>query len=616
MILKTSALIIFFFILSVGKCQFVYNYEEDGADELGQDVAKQSTIQYEYNPPSAVNRQYATDNRENIEPARPVKRIQRRIKYREEYYTEPPPPQSEYFPESEPVPAPRVNRQRRKQSRNRQRAYVEPPQAPRVYSPSVFEKIGLGEAPEGIYVPEDSLLNVLKNPSLRNAAPVRTSEYQPVGNQYSEPATSFPSIGRQQYFVEPPASEDDTRPQTLILPVVRPDEAPTVYAGPPAQTYRRQRRPKTQALYVEQPLIDIDSYRRYTDDVLREDIPIVPRHSQQPANEARQPRQTTQRYDHQQERTSFVAPVRQTSRRRNYQETTQPPRIYSPSVFENVGLGEAPNGVYIPEDSLLNILKNPASARRDTAPAVESAQQNYLPSNVDQQVSIPHIRTSQNTSSRRRSRQQQRRAYSRGRVEERQHQYNRRIGDEEPTHAIQTYSRQQPVQQTQHASSVNYVQENYSNTEEKVTPRQNRQRVPAEPRKKAEVSPSGRQQSSKQAKLAIAALPEDTDGDEIPGTAGVDYPTLHDVPKTAFSCVNQPHNGYYADLETSCQVVHLCQSGGVQNSFLCPNGTIFSQEKFACQWWYKVNCADSPRFYAINDNLYKIPEKKERRKDQ
>jgi hypothetical protein len=46
--------------------------------------------------------------------------------------------------------------------------------------------------------------------------------------------------------------------------------------------------------------------------------------------------------------------------------------------------------------------------------------------------------------------------------------------------------------------------------------------------------------------------------------------------------------GYYADTETACQVVHLCQFGGVQDSFLCPNGTIWNQEKFSCQWWYEV----------------------------
>ena len=28
-------------------------------------------------------------------------------------------------------------------------------------------------------------------------------------------------------------------------------------------------------------------------------------------------------------------------------------------------------------------------------------------------------------------------------------------------------------------------------------------------------------------------------------------------------------------------------------SFLCPNGTIFNQEYFICDWWFNVDCAES-----------------------
>lgn len=110
--------------------------------------------------------------------------------------------------------------------------------------------------------------------------------------------------------------------------------------------------------------------------------------------------------------------------------------------------------------------------------------------------------------------------------------------------------------------------------------------------------------------ITIAPLPLDVDGDEIPGKAGVDYPTYHVIPTTSFTCDQVPFNGYYADMEASCQVVHFCQSGGVQNSFLCPNGTIFSQKKFSCQWWYKTNCTESPHYFSLNSDLYKIPVKK------
>ena len=28
-------------------------------------------------------------------------------------------------------------------------------------------------------------------------------------------------------------------------------------------------------------------------------------------------------------------------------------------------------------------------------------------------------------------------------------------------------------------------------------------------------------------------------------------------------------------------------------SFLCPNGTIFNQEYFICDWWFNVDCAEA-----------------------
>lgn len=40
------------------------------------------------------------------------------------------------------------------------------------------------------------------------------------------------------------------------------------------------------------------------------------------------------------------------------------------------------------------------------------------------------------------------------------------------------------------------------------------------------------------------------------GRPGVDYPVLSGIPVTKFSCrdVQNSHNGYYADLDTNCQV--------------------------------------------------------------
>ena len=56
-------------------------------------------------------------------------------------------------------------------------------------------------------------------------------------------------------------------------------------------------------------------------------------------------------------------------------------------------------------------------------------------------------------------------------------------------------------------------------------------------------------------------------------------------------------SGYYADPEAECQAFHICTSdaeGGLAKySFLCPNGTIFNQEYFICDWWFNVDCSEA-----------------------
>ena len=55
--------------------------------------------------------------------------------------------------------------------------------------------------------------------------------------------------------------------------------------------------------------------------------------------------------------------------------------------------------------------------------------------------------------------------------------------------------------------------------------------------------------------------------------------------------------GYYADSEAECQVFHICtadgQGGLSKYSFLCPNGTIFNQNYFICDWWFNFDCAEA-----------------------
>merc|ERR1719305_740536 len=97
----------------------------------------------------------------------------------------------------------------------------------------------------------------------------------------------------------------------------------------------------------------------------------------------------------------------------------------------------------------------------------------------------------------------------------------------------------------------------------------------------------------------------------VPGEPGVDYPILATVPSTSFSCVGKAEGGYYADVETGCQVVHTCGGGSkvvnrfsfIKYSTLCSNGTIYSQEMGTCHWWYLVDCESSEKYYFSQNNI-------------
>lgn len=53
------------------------------------------------------------------------------------------------------------------------------------------------------------------------------------------------------------------------------------------------------------------------------------------------------------------------------------------------------------------------------------------------------------------------------------------------------------------------------------------------------------------------------------------------LPDTNFTCAGKVIGGYYADLETSCQMFHVCTVGQQDEpmdiKFLCLNGTVFDQ---------------------------------------
>merc|ERR1711990_517263 len=95
--------------------------------------------------------------------------------------------------------------------------------------------------------------------------------------------------------------------------------------------------------------------------------------------------------------------------------------------------------------------------------------------------------------------------------------------------------------------------------------------------------------------------------DTIPGTPGEDYPIYAVPPETSFSCDGQVDGGYYGDPEAECQAFHICSddgnSGLTKFSFLCPNGTLFQQQYFVCDWWFNVDCSTTQDFWSLNDEI-------------
>jgi len=93
----------------------------------------------------------------------------------------------------------------------------------------------------------------------------------------------------------------------------------------------------------------------------------------------------------------------------------------------------------------------------------------------------------------------------------------------------------------------------------------------------------------------------------IPGIPGEDYPIFSEVPETSFFCDGQVDGGYYGDPEAECQAFHICANDGAGGlskfSFLCPNGTLFQQQYFVCDWWFNVDCSTTEDFYSLNDEI-------------
>ncbi|CAL4218034.1 unnamed protein product, partial [Meganyctiphanes norvegica] len=105
----------------------------------------------------------------------------------------------------------------------------------------------------------------------------------------------------------------------------------------------------------------------------------------------------------------------------------------------------------------------------------------------------------------------------------------------------------------------------------------------------------------------VARLAGNIPGGGIPGE---NYPILASVPETKFACEDMEFPGYYADTadEAACQVFHVCTADLQLESFLCPNGSVFNQQYFVCDWWFNVDCAASEDFFRLNADIEKLPE--------
>ena len=80
---------------------------------------------------------------------------------------------------------------------------------------------------------------------------------------------------------------------------------------------------------------------------------------------------------------------------------------------------------------------------------------------------------------------------------------------------------------------------------------------------------------------------------------------IDSLPETSFTCGDKPQDGLYADVETQCQVFHLCRTiSGVltlESSFVCPPGTVFNQPEGNCDTKNEVDCA----LYSAPEHIFK-----------
>ncbi|GFT58747.1 chitin-binding type-2 domain-containing protein [Nephila pilipes] len=378
--LLLQSLLIVFSIVWLGRCQFVYNYEEDPNGH--QTNVNESPTHYD--SVRTINKENEPGNKKLKNSQEESQRFGTQQSARRSISSI----SSEH--DQEPQDTRNAQRPRRRKYRRilREGEYVQPPQPPVVYSPSVFENIKLGEAPNGVYVPQDSLLNILKNPNrgqpssqyqVPQSYPQYSSNYQSRNFQNSEPEYKF--------FGQPSLNEKNS-PQDLTISVAQPNvryvssspvstssqygDNENIHNRRPVRTNRqRNQRQRMRSGALSEPEVDIDALMTIPAVMPRDEL------SSPQVRQLSQPRSVS----------------RNTGRQnmiQSYWESNQSPKVYSPSEFQNIGLGEAPRGVHIPEDSLLNVIRNPS--RPQSSPENTAANQQ-----VSSQVSSETHMTQQNS---------------------------------------------------------------------------------------------------------------------------------------------------------------------------------------------------------------------------
>ena len=83
--------------------------------------------------------------------------------------------------------------------------------------------------------------------------------------------------------------------------------------------------------------------------------------------------------------------------------------------------------------------------------------------------------------------------------------------------------------------------------------------------------------------------------------------STHNLDSQGIVGAGQYDGGYYADPEDGCQEFHICTFDGTGDlakySILWPNGTLFNQNYFICDWWCNFDGSTAEDLYFLTDEI-------------